>query len=183
MDCLPFSFEVVSEAKLARGLSYCSWFDFNEDGNWNKGLIRENFNPTDVVIILNIPLSIENKEDTIIWHYDKNGEYLVKSEYKVAMSMKERNDCSSSYRNGIWWKHLWKIQLLGKIIIFLWKACKGILPTRGTLYKYKVIKLPECLVYENEVEIRCPCLVDCLMANAAWRFWRVDGAGSISKSW
>lgn len=58
-------------------------------GLWNEGLIKENFWPVDADLILQIPLSIVNQYDSLVWHFDKNGEYTVKSGYKAAMKYKE----------------------------------------------------------------------------------------------
>ena len=59
-------------------------FYFNEAGKWNEALIEDNFFLTNSASIYNISLEDGFVEDSIMWHYDKKGGFLVKSVYKVA---------------------------------------------------------------------------------------------------
>ena len=51
--------------------------------DWNHGIIDTIFLPIDVEIIKAIPLAISNREDDLIWHFDRKGVFSVKSCYAM----------------------------------------------------------------------------------------------------
>lgn len=55
---------------------------------WNEALIQQNFAVDDAEAIMRIPLPSEPKEDELLWHYDKKGNYSVKSGYQLALKIK-----------------------------------------------------------------------------------------------
>ncbi|KAF2315378.1 hypothetical protein GH714_039064 [Hevea brasiliensis] len=55
---------------------------------WDINLLRGIFQARDVEVINSMPISIFDKEDTWIWHFDKRGKYSVKLAYHVARDMK-----------------------------------------------------------------------------------------------
>lgn len=54
---------------------------------WDFELIDEYFVARDVAAITNILLSPSSLEDNQIWHFTKNGIYVVKSAYRLAMNL------------------------------------------------------------------------------------------------
>lgn len=54
-----------------------------ELGLWNARLFFEIFSPIDSKVIESIPLSIVSCEDEVLWHYAKNGDYLVHIGYHL----------------------------------------------------------------------------------------------------
>ncbi|KAK2661430.1 hypothetical protein Ddye_000004 [Dipteronia dyeriana] len=79
----PVSFKVISPKvrgdivpmSQLRGLS----------GSWNTPLIREILLEDDVREILAIPLSVSQSKDILCWHYTSDGNYTVKSGYKLCV--------------------------------------------------------------------------------------------------
>lgn len=53
----------------------------NGENKWKEVLIQKNFMKEDAQQILNIPLPRTPKPDKLLWHFNKRGEYLVKSGY------------------------------------------------------------------------------------------------------
>ncbi|XP_062075712.1 uncharacterized protein LOC133779825 [Humulus lupulus] len=51
------------------------------DGGWNFSLVRKSFLPHEVEAILVIPLSVNMRNNTLVWHHNVNGWYIVKSGY------------------------------------------------------------------------------------------------------
>lgn len=79
-------------------------------GKWNSHLVQEKFIDSDAQHILSIPLSRSMPKDKIIWHYEKEGEYSVKSSYKVLRNQKQcLSPGSTSASDSACWKTLWKV--------------------------------------------------------------------------
>ncbi|KAL5777266.1 hypothetical protein ACOSP7_010192 [Xanthoceras sorbifolium] len=93
----------------------------SSSGGWNSNLIWSSFLPDDAKLILNLPCSSTLHPDSLIWHFDKMGNYNVKSGYWVAMEQKSLSSAATcSGMAGInWWKHIWQLKLPSKIKIFL----------------------------------------------------------------
>lgn len=55
---------------------------------WDEDKLKQHFIKEDLEVILNIPLSRKKAKDEVMWHYDKRGEYYVKSGYQLALKLK-----------------------------------------------------------------------------------------------
>ncbi|KAL5574815.1 hypothetical protein UlMin_016514 [Ulmus minor] len=53
-------------------------------GSWDSSLIRSSFHPDEAEAILSLPRPRHSYPDSLIWHYDKKGDYTVRSGYWVA---------------------------------------------------------------------------------------------------
>lgn len=68
----------------------------NEKQEWKEDMIRQYFLRVDADQIIKIPLPRQPKPDKLLWHYDKRGNYSVKSGYQLALKMKFPNKPSYS---------------------------------------------------------------------------------------
>lgn len=50
---------------------------------WNIHLLKQLFNDSEIQSITKIPISALGMADRLVWDFTKNGQYLVKSGYKV----------------------------------------------------------------------------------------------------
>ncbi|KAK1584535.1 hypothetical protein Q3G72_033836 [Acer saccharum] len=109
------------------------------------------FSKEEADLIIGIHLSIYPREDSWMWHFDKKGNFSVKSAYKLALRIMNADE--ASYFTGFhsWWKRLWLLNLPNKIKIFCWKACKEILPTKLLLFKTNIM---DSLLFVNYVVTR-----------------------------
>ncbi|KAL5789780.1 hypothetical protein ACOSQ2_004668 [Xanthoceras sorbifolium] len=117
-------------------------------GGWDSNLIWSSFLPDEAHIILNIPCSSTAHHDSLLWHYSKTGHYSVKSGYWAALNhqfLLSSASCSNSGSQDPW-KTIWRVNLPSKIKLFLWKACRGWLPTFQVLQR-RHMQVPVC----------CPC--------------------------
>ncbi|KAK1607238.1 hypothetical protein QYE76_030911 [Lolium multiflorum] len=58
-------------------------------GEWDEGIINDNFHPEDAKSILSISIG-ENIEDKLAWHFDPKGLFSVKSAYKLGVLLRDR---------------------------------------------------------------------------------------------
>ncbi|PON46295.1 hypothetical protein TorRG33x02_326520 [Trema orientale] len=86
---------------------------------WNDTMIKNNLLPIDGDLIRSIPLSLVEREDDLIWHYDPSGAYTVKYGYKILLNEQINSSVCSSSSLFRWWKALWKLNILLKLHIFL----------------------------------------------------------------
>ncbi|KAK2655072.1 hypothetical protein Ddye_008124 [Dipteronia dyeriana] len=104
-------------------------------GGWNNCLVKEVFVEDDVLAVLSIPTSANRVYDSLCWHYTEDGNYSVKSGYKVGLSLEYFGAPSSSNKVllAYWWKFIWHLKIPSKVQMFLWKACHHWLPTKVCL--------------------------------------------------
>ncbi|KAM0988472.1 hypothetical protein ACFX2A_012624 [Malus domestica] len=103
----------------------------------------EGFNRDDVAPILSIPLSRNGGLDRLVWHYNVNGEYSVRSGYGVAVDLMEngalgrkgRGAPSDRQKNNQVWKQIWKLNVPNKIKIFIWRCCNRAVAVRHNLQR------------------------------------------------
>ncbi|KAI8030977.1 hypothetical protein LOK49_LG01G01723 [Camellia lanceoleosa] len=99
-----------------------------EDGVSTSPLQIKTLVPKDVCETIEvIPIFVEDKVDSLIWHHDPQGSYTIKSGYHNVMSqshMRQEHAPSSSFR---WtekeWKFIWSLNVLTKLRHFLWHWC------------------------------------------------------------
>ncbi|KAL5848337.1 hypothetical protein ACOSQ4_006350 [Xanthoceras sorbifolium] len=115
-------------------------------------LVRTSFFEDEAYCILSIPPS--PRPDTICWHYDKYGQFLVKSAYWIGMNLVNNVIGSSSSSTAIsgWWKFLWHIHIPSKIKIFLWSAFQDWIPTHGNLARRHISVDQLCPLCHAEIE-------------------------------
>ena len=75
------------------------------------------------------------EEDILIWPYTADGDYSVRSTYRMLVDNENQSLPSSFAPNGVgsMWKKIWKVQVPHKIRHFLWCATKDSLPTKQNL--------------------------------------------------
>ena len=148
----------------------------DENNCWKKDKIYQHFSKDDADCIVHIPLSRRQSEDTIIWHYDRRGQYLVKSGYQVAFNHKHQGIPNCSNLNPSHWSVIWKLKIPEKVKIFLWRAAKDILPTAENLWRKRVLQEATCLVCTRQLENSAHALLDYKIAR---KVWRVSPIGSV----
>ena len=117
---------------------------------WRVELIHSIFHRDDAEAICRIQLSKRQVADSIIWSYNKNGNFSVKSAYKVSRRIQgeDRAKSSASSASKKIWQALWNLKIPNKIKVFGCRACTDILSTRANLMRRRVLsddKYPICL--------------------------------------
>lgn len=138
---------------------------------WKRDLIYNVFNPYEAKQILNIPISLRLPGDclTCIWHWEKDGNFSVRSAYHLLCDAKDRNlpESFELCDRGLW-KNIWKAPVPNTVKNFLWRLARNILPTRSNLGR-KGIQMdticPICLEHEETQE---HLFMHCQLSQVLW---------------
>jgi hypothetical protein len=137
---------------------------------WNSALVHEIFHEQEAALICNIPLSRYSQPDRIIWSPTTSGDFSVKSAYHLDMESKAKakGECSRPGQGNVVWQYLWNMQVPNSTKVFLWRACKGILPTKDNLKRRKVVQDDLCLICHTEEETVAHILWECPSSKDVW---------------
>jgi hypothetical protein len=105
--------------------------------HWDYNKIINLFSHDAAEPILFVPLISELKEDKLVWQEEKNGEYTVKSGYRLLLLMKANEERRCRGTTGSW-RSLWQICAPPKAKHMLWRICRDCLPTRVQLRQHHV---------------------------------------------
>ncbi|KAK1349804.1 hypothetical protein POM88_054767 [Heracleum sosnowskyi] len=139
-----------------------------QPGKWNRDLIQQLYLIPDSQIILSVPLSPFDHEDSWLWHYNKNVSFSVRSGYKLALSVDRSSPSSSSEVLSAWWKAFWAIQIPKKILIFGWKGFHEILPTIKGLHRRNVSTHSNCPLCGYGEDSNAHAVFWCPFAQEVW---------------
>lgn len=133
---------------------------------------------------ISTPLNLHLLEDTPIWPMTHSGIYTVKSGYFLAldeMVTRQYPYVSNSEANKSLWRKVWGARVQPKIKHFIWKALKGILPTRVNLRKKKIPLVSVCPICRIKDETVEHLLDECDWVRAVWFGsyfdWHVENEG------
>ncbi|KAJ0085033.1 hypothetical protein Patl1_07264 [Pistacia atlantica] len=117
-------------------------------------MLKDLFSESEVNTICQIPISVFNRPDKLVWRCSLNGLFSVRSAYhlQVESQLSSRGQSSSAANENKKWKKLWKLPITNAEKLFLWKACQDILPTKCNLVKKRVIEDPFCSFCCSEEE-------------------------------
>lgn len=139
------------------------------DNTWDVAKIHQHFVKEDADLIISIPLPKEPKEDQLFWHYDKHGNYSVKSGYQITQKIRFPSPPSSSQTSLEVWKNLWSLMLPAKVRNFIWRAVKNVLPTADNLWQKKIIHDTICQVCKRQAESIVHVLFKCKVVRKVWK--------------
>ena len=109
--------------------------------------------------------------DILLWMYNKNGRFLAKSAYRVAVQIQKGEEWiknSSGCVGKQVWNALCKLHIPNKIKVFGWRACQEILPTRLNLVKRRIIHDDVCSNSTRFPESTVHVLWDCRVVVDVW---------------
>lgn len=75
----------------------------------------------------------------------------------------------STTMGSAYWKQIWAIRAVPKMINFVWRAAANSIPTRSRLAEKHIISDAACPVYGTEVETPLHALVECGFAQECWK--------------
>lgn len=117
-------------------------------------------------IIRRIPIDL-SMEDKYVWHYDRCGNYSVKSGYSIYMKNKIRSGSSNNSMAEVWMK-LRKLKVPAKVKHFCWRALNDFIPTKVNLHRRGIQTERLCPRCEANLETTDHILVRCSKAQEIW---------------
>ncbi|PWA52202.1 hypothetical protein CTI12_AA456810 [Artemisia annua] len=75
---------------------------------------------------------------------------------------------SSSKSIGEFWKQIWRLNVIPKIRLFLWKACSNALATRDGLFRRNCVSSPLCPICRTNPETKEHLLFECEWTKPIW---------------
>nr|POF22818.1 putative ribonuclease h protein [Quercus suber] len=147
-----------------------------ETREWREDLIDRVFFDFEASIIKKIPLCRSIQDDILIWPFNPDGVYSVKSGYRFLQDSRLAHQPSPSNSNPLkqLWKHLWSLDVPNKVKHLIWRACKDALPTKKNLVRRKVVSDSLCEMCKQHEEdtlhalYHCPELQSLWMTTPAW---------------
>jgi hypothetical protein len=132
----PSTYRVISPPRILSESATMDQLINSETMTWDKDLISRIFCSQDVEVILSIPLSCRRPRDSLTWCGTRNGSFTVKSAYYMLISRNQSQEASSSSGEDLsrLWIGVWSAAVSPKVRLFIWKACRGILPTKERLF-------------------------------------------------
>lgn len=138
---------------------------------WNYGLIQTIFSPEEVNVICSIQLSEQSPPDYLIWHYEHQGRFTVKSAYHIACSWIQPTNngaSSSTLSSNMLWSKLWNANVPPKVKICVWRLLNEQCPTRANLARRHITTEVECLLCNFYGETIIHIMRECPYAKCAW---------------
>ncbi|KAI5335569.1 PREDICTED: reverse mRNAase [Prunus dulcis] len=119
----PRQFKIYSPAPPSCALKKVADLIQAEHHCWNTPLLQSLLFPGEVELIHSIPLSMRRPPDQLIWHYDRKGQFSVRSAYRVAQhllgsSTNTTASASNTSADSILWRTLWKANIPAKVKVF-----------------------------------------------------------------
>ncbi|XP_030970994.1 uncharacterized protein LOC115991444 [Quercus lobata] len=138
---------------------------------WRDMEIEGLFLPFEAKVIQGIPLSFIRNKDSIFWPRNHNGNYSVKSGYKMLLEEEVVDLPSASNPSPMKavWKGIWKLKVPPRIRNLLWRARSDSLPTRVNLAKRKILTNTLCPQCNQEAEDTVHALWSCPLLTEVWR--------------
>ncbi len=116
---------------------------------WDVDLLDRVFLPRDVEAIKSIPLSQRRPSDILTWTGTKRGVFSVRSAYHMLLNQSHAGEATSSSSSGgqrkQLWSSIWTATVQPKVKLFIWRACKAIVPTQTKLFDKGVSQTYLCL--------------------------------------
>lgn len=144
--------------------------------SWNLDAINTHLCPMDAQAVLNIPLSTASCDDSWAWHYERSGNFTVRSAYRMLVDTKRRREdwlegrsCSSDTRMARnQWTKLWSAKVPAKVRSFAWRLAKNSIPTGETLKRRHMSEADTCVICNAAADSWRHALLDCHMSKCIW---------------
>jgi hypothetical protein len=137
---------------------------------WREDLVRKVFYPPDADTVLQIKLPAFHGEDHLAWHYEKTGLFTVKSAYRLALDVRDKENMIGISKNHAgdrdMWNIIWKTKVLPKVRVFGWKLASNTLGVQALQCARNMNQIATCSICGMDQETNHHAMVECTKAKA-----------------
>ncbi|CAL9006092.1 unnamed protein product [Prunus brigantina] len=143
-----------------------------DTSNWDLNPIRHLIDDRTAEAIAKIKFASPRNKDRLVWPFEKNGCYSVKSGYhwlhSSSTSRQQNRPSSSRDVDAACWKFVWQIKAPSKICNFIWRAVRNGIATKENLFRRKMSTSPICSICGEFVESVEHLLLLCPWVEPVW---------------
>lgn len=141
-----------------------------DEPSWNNSILNTHFLSIDKDQIECIPLINLANDDEIIWHFNQDGNYTVRSGYQAIQNWKITtiSEPSNSNIETNLWKKLWTIHTIPRHKMILWRVLNNTLPLRSELGKRGILCNPLCPRCNSKIESMEHVFMTCPKITRIW---------------
>ena len=130
---------------------------------WIENQVCYLFEAEDAKAILSISLAANRKENKLIWVPNAKGVFTTKSAYKVSNPHPNQSSLSDQM-----WKNIWKIKVLERVRMLLWRIATYTIPVKEVLGQRLELDNQECVLCQDGQETSSHLFFHCPVAKAIW---------------
>ena len=137
---------------------------------WKEDMLDQIFYDFKAATIKNIPLCRSIQEDVLLWPFNLDGEYSVKSSYRFlqeANTLQQPGPSNAEAMKPLWSK-IWGLEVPNKVKNLIWCACKNSLPTKVNLARRKITSDSLCDICRVHQEDTVHALFYCPVLSSLW---------------
>ncbi|KAL0008579.1 hypothetical protein SO802_010081 [Lithocarpus litseifolius] len=137
---------------------------------WLPEAIDNIFLPHEATAIKSIPLSLRECEDKMFWPHFPDGNFSVRSAYRILMEeeLKESPSPSDLSPTKRIWKGIWSLRVPNRVKTLLWRAGTDSLPSKANLLKRRVLTDDLCPSCNLKSETSFHALWSCTELSSFW---------------
>ncbi|KAK5803057.1 hypothetical protein PVK06_030697 [Gossypium arboreum] len=137
--------------------------------SWKKKAVRNTFRMHIAEKILRIPLVEAAHEDFQVWRGELTGEFSVRNAYKLLHETNlDPNTFNLHAKNENFYSKLWKLYILSKIQITVWRLSWNFFPSLVNLRLNRVVVKAQCPRCRQEEENSIHIFQQCPTSVEAW---------------
>ncbi|XP_048496584.1 uncharacterized protein LOC125495798 [Beta vulgaris subsp. vulgaris] len=138
-------------------------------GQWICSKVHWFFSPSSARKILEIELPHNlNTEDLRSWPHSKSGHYTTKTGYIIALRNQQHKIYSMTNNQERFCRLLWRLNIMPKWKIFIWKLWQNCLPTGANLARRGITMSATCPICLDDHEDSWHLFCLCPLALEAW---------------
>jgi hypothetical protein len=137
---------------------------------WKEDMVRATFHAQDAEEILRIRLPRCFGDDYLAWHFEKSGDFSVKSAYRLALlndgHISTGQNSNRPEGDRPIWDVIWKAKVPQKVKIFTWSLATDSLAVQTNRCSRKMITDPTCTICGREAEDGYHATMKCTKARS-----------------